>query len=307
MQDLFPHRRFFRIVTFLFLFSAFLATPEFTTAGTFGIVSAGTAHTCAVTSGGGAKCWGFNFWGQLGNGTTTNSNLPVDVCADIACASALSGVIGISAGDRHSCALMTGGGVKCWGYNGVGALGNGSTTSSNTPVNVCADTACATILTSATAVTAGSFHTCALSAGGAKCWGNNANGQVGDGSGTTRTAPVNVCAGVGCAGALSGVTNIVAGFAHTCAVSSGAAKCWGSNDFGQLGDGTNTQRNVPTEVTGLSSGIATVSAAYRHSCAVLSSGGVKCWGGNSNGQLGNGTSTTSTTAVDVCADSAGAS
>jgi hypothetical protein len=134
-------------------------------------VSAGWVYTCAVTTVGSAKCWGNNFFGQLGDGTVLNSNVPVNV-------SGLGGVAAVSAGGSHTCALTTGGGVKCWGWNDFGQLGDGNEpTASGTPVDVSG-------LGSGVAVlSAGFIHTCGLTTGSdVKCWGDNASGQLGDGN-----------------------------------------------------------------------------------------------------------------------------
>jgi alpha-tubulin suppressor-like RCC1 family protein len=136
-------------------------------------------------------------------------------------------------------------------------------------------------------ITTGSSHTCAVTtAGGVKCWGYNGYGQLGDGTITYRTTPVDV------SGLTSGVASIVAGSYHTCAVTiAGGMKCWGRNNYGQLGDGTTTNRTTPVDVSGLTSGIASAAAGSYHSCAVTTAGGMKCWGWNGNGQLGDGTLT----------------
>ncbi len=247
-------------------------------------IAAGENHTCAVLDSGGVKCWGYNLTGQLGNGTGTNSNTPVNVCTDgPTCSTLLSGISAVTAGQNHTCALTTAGGVKCWGYNMEGQLGVGATSyQSLTPVNVCADASCTSSLSGVSAITAGLNHTCAIVGGGAKCWGKNDQGQIGDDSTANRPAPVNV-SGLG-----SGVSFMNAGYQHTCAIASNAAKCWGDNAKGQLGNNSTTDSDIPVDVSGLSSGVNAVTGGDPHSCALLSDGLVKCWGGNLHGQLGDG-------------------
>jgi len=247
-------------------------------------IAVGGIHTCAITDLGGAKCWGYNGSGHLGNGTNTNSNVPVNVSG------LSSGVISITTGDGHSCALIDSGGVKCWGNNEVGQLGNGSISwMSNIPVNVSG------LSSGVSAIDAGGAHTCVVtSLGAVKCWGWNKDGQLGNGTKKNSNIPVLV------SGLSSGVSAISAGSEHTCALlTSGGVKCWGNNDYGQLGNGTNSSSNLPVKVSGLSSGVSAISAGGFHTCALLTSGGVKCWGLNGTGQLGNGTRTDSNVPVNV--------
>jgi hypothetical protein len=192
----------------------------------------------------------------------------------------------LAAGDSHTCAVVAGGTIRCWGRNGHGQLGDGTTTDRSTPVTVQG-------LTGVTQLAAGGYHTCAVVAGGTiRCWGRNGNGQLGDGTTTDRSTPVTVQG-------LTGVTQLTTGLFHTCAVvAGGAVKCWGYNSSGQLGDGTTTDRWTPVTVQGLT-GATQLATGDLHTCAVVAGGTIKCWGYNAYGHLGDGTTTDRWTPVTV--------
>jgi alpha-tubulin suppressor-like RCC1 family protein len=245
-------------------------------------VTAGDDHTCALTDEGVVKCWGSNNFYQLGDGTTEiRSNIPVDIDGfgkdgEVA--------IAISAGANHTCAITQTGGLKCWGYNQLGQLGNVTPYCdffycSKTPVDVDGFDDAGE---DAIAISAGGNHTCAITTtGGVQCWGYNEFGQLGNSLTTDSSIPVDVV------GLSSNVISVSAGDQHTCAVtSSGAVKCWGYNYDGQLGDSLTTDSSIPVDVVGLSSGVKAVSAGTGHTCAITGTDGVKCWGDNTHGQLG---------------------
>jgi alpha-tubulin suppressor-like RCC1 family protein len=238
--------------------------------------------TCVVTAAGGAKCWGRNTYGALGNGSTVDSRNPVDVVG------LTSGVASVAVGVNDTCALTTAGSVKCWGFlidphNILGPLTH------TTPIP---------IVGLPKGVTAISVHgdTCALVGGGdLKCGGDNTYGELGDGTTKARAGFVDVI------GLTKGVTAFATGVVSACAITgSGALKCWGDNGQGQLGDGLeNNDAALPVDVVGLASGVMAVAVGDDHACALMSAGNVKCWGGGGAGQLGNGARADSTSPVEV--------
>ena len=253
-------------------------------------VVTGDAHTCALLGDGTVQCWGVGDSGQRGDGTFNNiSTVPGAVVG-------ITGAVAVAARGYHSCALLGDGTVWCWGRNSDGQLGVTPSGSQcpTTPGFFCSSTPVrATGITSAAAVIAGGYHTCALFGDGtAQCWGRNDDGQLGDGTFTSSSTPLRV-------GGLTGAAAVSGGFYHTCALlGDSTVQCWGRNAEGQLGNGTTIGSRVPGRVAGLPSATA-VSGGFQHTCALLSDGTVQCWGRNLEGQLGDGTTTSSSTAVRV--------
>ncbi|MEU1626910.1 hypothetical protein ABZ746_16620 [Streptomyces sp. NPDC020096] len=278
-------------------------------------------HSLALREDGTVLAWGLNNFGQLGDGTTTNRNTPVPVCAPgqtAPCTRFLTGVVAISAGGTFSLALREDGTVLAWGMNEQGQLGDGTADDRDTPVPVCApgQTApCTRFLTGVHAISAGTFHSLALrKRGTVLAWGGNFFGQLGDGTNTVRRIPVPVCAPgqtAPCSRFLTGVHAISAGNLHSLALRKhGTVLAWGLNNSGQLGDGTTTDRSTPVPVcapgqtapcTRFVTGVHAISAGGLHSLALRKRGTVLAWGLNNSGQLGDGTTTNRNTPVRVCA------
>jgi alpha-tubulin suppressor-like RCC1 family protein len=265
---------------------------------TFTQISAGSASACGMTSTGVAYCWGLNANGQLGNNSTTLSNVPVAVTATSG--SALFGLLvtQIDAGTDFACALVSTGNAYCWGLNGNGQLGNSSITQSLVPVAVTTTGRLSGV--NLIQITAGTADACALgTAGTGFCWGLNTNGQLGNNSTTQSTSAVLVTAT-----ATGQLAQITAGTSFACALNvAGAAYCWGLNTNGALGNNSTTQSLVPVAVTatGVLSGVdlAQLSAGQLYTCARDTAGAFYCWGLNSSGQLGNGSTTQSLVPVIV--------
>lgn len=238
------------------------------------MTSAGWSHACGLTPSGGVKCWGNNQYGQLGNNSTTSSLTPVDVQGLSA------GVASLHLGARHSCALLTDGKVKCWGANDLGQLGDFTVT--NRMVPVAARTA------NVTQMAAGATHNCAVvSTGGVWCWGDDSFNKIGNSTvGAYATEP-KLVTGTGTTASFK----VSAGLNHSCYTIVGFAYCWGYGSSGQLGNGTTASQFAPTRVSGLSDA-AVIDGGYgNHTCTLTSGGGVKCWGANIYGQLGLGSLT----------------
>ncbi|MEM9192054.1 MAG: hypothetical protein AAGF12_22970 [Myxococcota bacterium] len=199
----------------------------------------------------------------------------------------------VSAGSDHSCVLLAGGEVWCWGRNESGQLGDGTRMDSTEPVQVLESSG--SLLANVTAIDSGARQTCALLASGeVRCWGRNENGELGDGTVDNRATAV---APFG----LNPAEALATGGFHTCVIEvSGAVKCWGLNSVGQLGSGpSGSQQTVPVVVDGLEN-VVELSANYQVTCARHSGGTVSCWGQNDEGQTGSGTITPAQTSpVDV--------
>ena len=245
-------------------------------------ISAGSFHTLARKSDGTLWAWGDDFYGQLGDGTATDRSLPVII--------ALGDVVAVSGGTGHSLALKGDGTVWAWGLNGNGQLGDGTTQDRLSPVQV-KGVGGSGSLTGIIAISAGNYHNVALKGDGTVvAWGWNGVGQLGDGSQTTRTTPVQVQS-------LSSVVQIAAGGQHSLArKSDGSVSAWGNNTEGELGDGTNLFKTTPVSLTSLGA-VSTIGAGYYHSLAAKPDGSLYAWGANGSSQLGGGGGDRNTPAI----------
>jgi hypothetical protein len=268
---------------------------------TFASVAAGGAHTCALTTGGAAYCWGRGESGQLGIPVPTTT-CPTDA-GPFPCSMAPIAVGGglvfaqLAGGGAHTCGLTSDGSAYCWGSNQSGQLGDNSTTTRDAPTPVTTELKFASI-------DAGAQHTCALTSdGAAHCWGFNNRGQLGDGTTSDRFVPVAVTGG-------HTLQRIVAGgfdIGHTCALAtSGVAFCWGDSERGQLGTGSGglgvedlSAHPVPAPVAGTLTFAALTAGLGRHTCGLTGTGAAHCWGENSFGGLGNGSTSDSPVPVAV--------
>ncbi len=276
--------------------------------GILGGVSAidgGSFHTLCVRVDGTVWAWGRNEYGQLGDGTTTTRKTPVQVKGPGG-VGVLTGVTAVAGGLGHTIALKSDGTVWAWGNNDYGQLGDGTggVADRYTPVQVKGPGGVG-VLTGVTAIASGSYSSIALQGDGTVwAWGWNDTGQLGDGTTTDRYTPVQV-KGPGGVGVLTGVTAISSDWHHTIALKGdGTVWAWGYNYYGQLGDGTATDRHTPVQVKGYAgwgvlTGITAVASASTHNIALTSDGTVYAWGLNNDGQLGDGTTTLWRTPVQV--------
>ncbi len=278
-------------------------------------LSSGFGHTCGL-AGGKAYCWGLNDQGQLGTGSTANSDAPVAVATEtpsdgtdqpaIPPVSALSPgatLVQIAAGWKHTCALDNGGRAYCWGSNTHLQLGADTPSSSTLPVAVPeAQNSPPTTTVTWIAITAGGAHNCALdSAGAVWCWGDNSAGQLGAASPpTSSSTPVK-------ATNVPKLLSIGAGEAHTCGRTGvGQVYCWGRNNSGQLGNNSTSSSAIPVPVSSGAIGtgkVVNLSVGGNHACALTtgSVAAVVCWGEGSAGQLGDGNTTDTSVPIAVVA------
>jgi len=268
------------------------------TGATVKAITAGYYHSCAAFSDGSAQCLGYNAFGQLGDGTTTNTSVPVAVMASASTPTTpLTGIQSISAGSQFTCAVVLDSTkstniAKCWGTGSYGQLGTGVSCSNCTkyPSTVVTDTTNNTPLSGVSSVSAsaGSSHACAVLEGGATyCWGANDHGQLGNGSTTQSGVPQLVSDNNNNAIV---ATDVSVGGLATCALVSSTVQCWGYNYYGQLGNGSmneNSLKAVPIALTIDSSNpVIQISSGQQDACAVLKTGDIYCWGDGAYGQLG---------------------
>lgn len=271
-------------------------------------IAAGSYHTCALLGGGSVKCWGGNGGGQLGLGHIANRGVGAGQMGDNLPSVDLGTgktATAIAAGGSHTCARLNDYSVKCWGDNNDGQLGLGDAGNRGDNAAEMGDNLPSVDLgtgKTATAIAVGGEHTCALLNGGTvKCWGGSYYGQLGLGETADRgdqaaemgdnLPPVDLGTG-------KTTTALVAGDRHTCALlNDGTVKCWGYNNFGELGLGDTEVRgdgpaemgdNLPSVNLGAGRMVTALAAGSRHTCALLSDDTIKCWGNNNNGQLGLG-------------------
>jgi alpha-tubulin suppressor-like RCC1 family protein len=234
-------------------------------------MAVGAFHSVALRSDGTVWAWGNNDHGELGDGTTTDHPTPVQVAT-------LSNIVHVAANEFHSFAVRSDGSVWAWGANGLGELGDGTTITRKVPVMI-------TGLPFITQVSAGRYHTLALALSTQVfAWGNNFYAQLGDGTTTTRLRPVEL-------GGVARVIQVAAGLDHSIVLrENGTLLSWGANDVGQLGNGTISPllQYLPGNVTGLT-GVTRIATGAYHSLALLPDRTVRTWGGNSFGQIGDGT------------------
>ena len=253
-------------------------------------IAAGGYHSCELMSDGTVMCWGYNHDQQITAGTFGNTHTAT-------AAAGIAGAVAVTAGAYHSCALLGNGSAACWGYNNDGETGTSPSpfnTLSISARQLDAATGAGTIGTTAQ----GGWHTCAvLTNGSVSCWGFNGHGELGNGS-TFSPQPLGTPV---TASPLSLATSVAAGGYHTCAIAGGAVMCWGANESAQLGRGVfGGDLLVPAAVSGTPPPALSVDAGAYHTCAVFSGADdVRCWGRNTEGEVGRNPNNTRSDPVTI--------
>ncbi|HWD94854.1 MAG TPA: InlB B-repeat-containing protein [Acidimicrobiales bacterium] len=232
-------------------------------------VSMGANFACATLANGTVDCWGNGNSGDLGNGLSTQETSPIVVAG-------ITNAVQVSAGYDFACALLSTGSIDCWGDNSSDAIGTSSDSNSTSEFNYSVGS-----ITNATQVAAGQDGVCALlSTGSIDCWGDNTDGDLGNGATTPSLVPVSVSG-------ITTATSVTMGNNFACAVASGLVDCWGVGNNDQLGNGNNQSSDTPVQVSSLT-GATAVSAGIISACAVTAGGAVSCWGSNNWDELGYG-------------------
>ena len=291
-----------------------MPTDGFGTGRTAVAISSGSSYTCAVLDDGSVSCWGKGINGQLGNGGTSDLDIPT------ATSSLGTGrtAVTISSGEAHTCAILDDGSVSCWGAGGNGQLGNGGTSDETTPTPTSSLGTSTNPRTAAlserdfdgdgtlnifqahsnldyreSTLSTGGNHNCIiLDNGSVSCWGRNNDGQLGNGGTTPGVhSGLDLPTLTSSLGAGRTAVALSSGGEHTCAIlDNGSVSCWGINNHGQLGNGGTSDKTTPTLTSSLGAGRTAValSSGGEHTCAILDNGSVSCWGRNNDGQLGIG-------------------
>lgn len=231
-------------------------------------LATGQNHSCGITTGGIAQCWGDNDLDQLGDGSGADQNEPVAVNTSVR-------FFAIAAGENHTCGISRNGATYCWGDNSEGQMGNNSQIGSPVPLRVAGNQ-------TFVQVSAGSEYTCGLDVGGMVwCWGSNGVGELGDGTGVKKLVPTRVVSP-------KRFVMVDAGTNHACALSTiGEAFCWGNNEHGGTGNFGDEAQLIPVPAAAGHTFVG-INAGFQHSCAVTEEQTAFCWGLNNSGQLGTG-------------------
>lgn len=246
-------------------------------------ITSGSQHSCALTANGSVRCWGYADYGAVGNGGNIESTDFIVEPGEVPTAGTGNVALSVASGGAHTCVVTSAGGVKCWGANNYGQLGNGTTTDSSTAVDVI------DLNSGVKAVAVGELHTCALMNDGAvKCWGYTESGRLGHGDQSVSGRPIAQKTPVDVLDLPGPATSIAAGYNHSCAVlGDGRLTCWGANSYAQLGNGTVENQVYTAAVVAGLSGVTVVTTGHFNTCAVVGAA-VKCWGNNGHGEAGNG-------------------